>query len=926
MLITDDIFHAFLQCETKAHLQLSGVAGDQRAFPEWERNRVEAYKRQYHLHVRADCRADECLVGVALLQDLSHSRWRLVMDCRVQTQALQSHIHIVERCRFAGQTPHPPYIPVRLIPRAKMTPQDQLMLAFDALVLSAATGQAPPFGKIIYGGAYAVAKVKLEAWIQSAQAVLGKITAQQASRAPPQLVLNKHCAECEFQAHCRHMALEKDDLSLLSGMTAKEIKKQHSKGIFSLTQLSYTFRARRKPKRFASKPDQYSHALRALALRERKIHIAGKPGLTLKGNPVYLDVEGVPDRDFYYLIGVRFPSGDSYIQASFWANDVSEEKAMWASFLQALAKIDNPQLIHYGSYETICLKRLKERYRAVVEQPAFLDQLIAESVNVLSVIYAQIYFPTYSNGLKEIAQYLGFQWSESDASGLHTLMWRSQWECSKDAGLKQKLLTYNAEDCEALERVTSAIAHLCQKQTDAAHSEDSTPVYTDSMKRPGLYRFGKNEFAIPELAYINRAAYWDYQRNKIYVRSHPRLKRVSQKRVQGRAKALPINTVLECPPPEECPACQTTKILKRATMSKIVYDLKFGRTSIKRWIVKYVFHRYSCGQWGAIFYSKQRPWPGEKYGPNILSYIIHQVIDSHASQNTVTKNLNLFFNFRLERNIVKRQKSRGAEIYKGTYEGILKKIVHGNLIHADETKVSIEGDSAFVWVFANMEEVAYLYTETREGDFLQELLRDFKGVLVSDFYAAYDAINCTQQKCLIHLMRDLNNDLLKYPFNEELKELVQYFAMLLKPTIETIDRFGLKSHFLRKHKISVECFYKGLSSRTYESEIAIKYEKRLEKYHNKLFTFLDYDGIPWNNNNAENAIKAFAALRNVIGGSSTEKGIRDYLTLLSLCETCKYKGVSFLDFLRSGEKDIDVFMKKSARVSKQSGFLSRLPE
>ena len=86
-----------------------------------------------------------------------------------------------------------------------------------------------------------------------------------------------------------------------------------------------------------------------------------------------------------------------------------------------------------------------------------------------------------------------------------------------------------------------------------------------------------------------------------------------------------------------------------------------------------------------------------------------------------------------------------------------------------------------------MEEVAYLYTETREGDFLQELLLDFKGVLVSDFYAAYDAINCAQQKCLIHLMRDLNNDLLKYPFNEELKELVQHFAMLLKPIIETID-------------------------------------------------------------------------------------------------------------------------------------------
>jgi predicted RecB family nuclease len=196
-------------------------------------------------------------------------------------------------------------------------------------------------------------------------------------------VLNKHCAECEFQAHCRQMALEKDDLSLLSGMTAKEITKQHSKGIFSVTQLSYTFRARRKPKRFAAKPEKYSHALRALTLREGKIHIAGRPELHIHGNPVYLDVEGVPDRDFYYLIGLRIKSGDAYVQYAFWANTLAEEQEIWAACLQTLAKIDHPQLIHYGSYETTFLKRMQARYRAAVEHPAFLDQLIAESVNVL---------------------------------------------------------------------------------------------------------------------------------------------------------------------------------------------------------------------------------------------------------------------------------------------------------------------------------------------------------------------------------------------------------------------------------------------------------------------------------------------------------------------------------------------------------------
>jgi len=72
---------------------------------------------------------------------------------------------------------------------------------------------------------------------------------------------------------------------------------------------------------------------------------------------VYMDVEGVPDQELYYLIGLRVKSGDTYVQHAFWANALSEEQTIWAAFLQTLAQIDHPQLIHYGSYETTFLKR-----------------------------------------------------------------------------------------------------------------------------------------------------------------------------------------------------------------------------------------------------------------------------------------------------------------------------------------------------------------------------------------------------------------------------------------------------------------------------------------------------------------------------------------------------------------------------------------
>lgn len=190
---------------------------------------------------------------------------------------------------------------------------------------------------------------------------------------------------------------------------------------------------------------------------------------------------------------------------------------------------------------------------------------------------------------------------------------------------------------------------------------------------------------------------------------------------------------------------------------------------------------------------------------------------------------------------------------------------------------------------------------------------DFKGVLVSDFYTAYNSINCPQQKCLIHLIRDLNDEILNFPFDEQLKQIVVNFGELLKPIIETIDRYGLKKHYLRKHLKCVDNFFDKLESTNYQSEAAIKCKDRFDRNKDKLFTFLRYDGISWNNNNAEHAIKAFAKLRDVIAGSSTEKGTDEYLTILSVCQTCKYRGLDFLYFLRSGERDIDVFAASQRR-------------
>jgi hypothetical protein len=110
----------------------------------------------------------------------------------------------------------------------------------------------------------------------------------------------------------------------------------------------------------------------------------------------------------------------------------------------------------------------------------------------------------------------------------------------------------------------------------------------------------------------------------------------------------------------------------------------------------------------------------------------------------------------------------------------------------------------------------------------------------------------------------------------------------------------------------VKAFFDDLSGRACRSEAAEALRARLLKNRDRLFTFIGHDGIPWNNNNAEHAIKRFAYYREDTAGSVGETGLSDYLVLLSVRETCRYKGVNFFRFLLSGVRDVDAFCRRKS--------------
>ena len=285
-------------------------------------------------------------------------------------------------------------------------------------------------------------------------------------------------------------------------------------------------------------------------------------------------------------------------------------------------------------------------------------------------MFAKVYFPTFSNGIREIARYLGFEWENPAGSGLQSIIWRSQWEASGEKAMKRSLLIYNANDCEALEVVANKLLHLQQLSENPGQSPEV--VFTASLKWKHPFGFKRNTFALPDLDTINKAAYWDYQGEKVHVRSNGNVKsafRFTSRRV----KSIRPNKTVESSRPRFCSRCGgASKIFQHAKGQKTVLDLKFTSHGIKRWVVRYKFFRYYCQNCKMTFNSPDRNWTRSKFGSEIKAYALYQNIDLRLSQEAVDRSMKKLFGLPVALGTTNNFKEEAAEKYQITYNALIK--------------------------------------------------------------------------------------------------------------------------------------------------------------------------------------------------------------------------------------------------------------
>lgn len=908
--ITRDIIESYLNCKYKGHLKLMGERGTISDY-EAMTTAARASSREQAL-TRLAARFGEGAAGrgVAVTPALLGQGAPFLLDASLEDDGLSLRLDALKRMDGASKLGEHHYLPVLHVHGDKVGQREKLLLAVLGLALARIQGLRSASGLVARGPEARLGKVLLDPKLsRRAEQVLDEVRRLQAGGETPRLMLNGHCQRCEFRQRCRKQAEEADDLSLLGGMTAREIAAQNQKGIFTVNQLSYTFRHRNPSKRAKHPSNPHHFALQALAIRTKKVHVHGAPTLPTAETEVYYDIEGLPGGDFYYLIGAAVVQKGETRLHSFWAESRSEQTAAFQQFVALVASLPGCKLFHFGRYDADAVRQ------AAGDNPNLrvqVERIVSESTDVLRLVHAHIYFPTYSSGLKEIAPFLGFRWSEAEASGIQAIIWRERWELSRDPLLKEKLIRYNQEDCLALKVVCDFIRKATAETPipESSDPENPTTVHTRDIgnSRRRWVEYCKPTFVLEDLERASNCAHFDYQRERVFARTDKRLaRRQQQKRRKITAPSPNKRVELTC---ESCAKCGSKTITPgRRQFRRRVADLKFSLTGVKKHIVEYRTTKYCCNECGTRFFPEAWLKRESIYGEHLAIWCVYQNIACKQPMGHVTQTLKDLFLMDIRPEQARKFKGSVVSRYNVLYDELRQHIIKSHVLHIDEGDVALrKSPKGYVWVFATMDTVWYLYKDSRSGDFLKELLTGFSGVLVSDFYNAYDGIACPQQKCLLHLLRDFNADLTSNPFDEEFKLITRQFGALLRGIVDTIDRFGLGKRHLHKHKRPAEAFVEFVCSHTFSSEVSIGYQKRFAKYGTKLFTFLDHDNVPWNNACAEYSVKSFMRYKATSDGLFTERSLNEALVMLSVVQTCKLNGVNVLKFLLSRRTDINAIL------------------
>jgi transposase len=340
----------------------------------------------------------------------------------------------------------------------------------------------------------------------------------------------------------------------------------------------------------------------------------------------------------------------------------------------------------------------------------------------------------------------------------------------------------------------------------------------------------------------------------------------------------------------QCPDCHNPLGVPCGEHTRIVEDIPPVRPTATAHVT-YEYYCSPCGKKVSAPVTEALPKATMGLRLTLLSAFLHYALGM-TTRNICTW-LRTFCQFPVTPGGLVLQWQRLAEILKPVYNDLATEARLSAVLNVDESGWRILGRTAWLWCFTSVKLAYYVLTPSRAAPVVKQVLGEvFKGILITDFFAAYDRIQAfAKQKCVVHLLREIKQVSLRNRSSEW-----QRFARRLKRLIHeslklVINRKRIGANAYQRRVANLHIRLADIFGHSYRNADCERLSKRLAKYSDELFTFLLHPHVAADNNHAERQIRFAVIMRKNYFGNRSMRGAETQAILMSIFRTCHLRNI-----------------------------------
>jgi transposase len=268
-----------------------------------------------------------------------------------------------------------------------------------------------------------------------------------------------------------------------------------------------------------------------------------------------------------------------------------------------------------------------------------------------------------------------------------------------------------------------------------------------------------------------------------------------------------------------------------------------------------------------------------QYGSRVQSMVAYLSTRQYISMNRIKEYMGDVFQIHLSEGSIQNMLKKMAHRAEPFYNCIKEAIENALELGGDETSCRINGKKGWIWVLQNLKYTFLHCSDNRGFTTLNQLFSNGlpHAILIHDAYPAWFKIAAkAHQLCLAHIQRDLNYFAECYQncdWVERLKQLF-YQATQEKENPQANSR-GYKQKLLQLLEAPPDGNFTLLKP----------FVKRLKKYQDAIFTFLDYKAVPPDNNGSERALRNVKVKTKVSGQFKSIENAQTFAVIRSVIDT-----------------------------------------